>query len=228
MKGGASGRRGSWLTWLHRVGYLTTALVLAEVALVGTVAFNGWRQNRDQRAAEIERTRTHAGPLLADDPRYRPDELDLLQTLEPLSATADHDWRFVAMPSLSGAWFAYVMTTEPGSRRGHGTLVAFRHGSVDRRFIRRFTVSADAARRYMARIARLTDRWDGERDLCVDGTGVAFELRSARGITSGSGNSGCSEHYRAVARFALEPVRALIPPVLRPRGGEWRADRWSR
>lgn len=58
---------GKWLLWLHRIGDVTTALVAAELLLIGFFATRGWLQQREMRAAKIEASRTHDGPLQQTD-----------------------------------------------------------------------------------------------------------------------------------------------------------------
>jgi len=215
--------RSQWIKWVHRIGYATTILVIVEVIWIGRLAFVQWHEDSRMRASVIEESRTHEGPLTVEEPRFRPDYLDLLENMPPLPAAPRQGLRFVAMPSLRGLWFAYSITIEPQSKRGNGTLLAYKQSDGTSVFERHFSISAAAGRRYLAAFDNLTRGWKGSlHSLCLDGTGVAFELRSTSRVTSGRGNSACDAHYGAVARLALAPVRSLIPKEYRPDGADWR------
>src|SRR5262245_25022542 len=96
-----------WLLWLHRVGYIATALILAELLAIAVFATRAWLQERQFRDAQIEDSRTHDGPLRANDDRLvRGSAIYLLEQLPPLNTLQGEGLRFVAMPSFNRPHFA--------------------------------------------------------------------------------------------------------------------------
>jgi hypothetical protein len=50
-------------TWLHRIGYVTTVIVVAELGYLGYWEYGDWKERVLRVAASREETRTHEGPL---------------------------------------------------------------------------------------------------------------------------------------------------------------------
>lgn len=211
--------------WLHRIGYVTTVVVALQLIVIGCFAAREWPEARRRHRYALELTRTHSGGLRPDTVRFRPDELDLLGTL-PGSGPAN-EFRFVAMPSLRGSSFAYSLAQRSATEPASGILNIFPRKLETDRFEEtqtvRFTLPAASARIFLDRVASLTTDWKGEDSGCLDGTGVAFELKINGNVTSGRGNAACSEHYGELSLQALKPVARLIPTELRPAGKSWRA-----
>jgi len=216
----AAGGSRAWLRWLHRIGYVTTALVLIELLLIAGLALHAWGAERHARALAREETRTRAGPIAVPAVRYRPDAIDLLATVPPLPAGAGQGARFAISPYLSGRWFAVALSVQPGAAQARGALVGV-DGEGRVRYRIGFALPAADARRFLARLEALVDKWPGDASRCLDGTGLAFELRSAAGVSSGEGNAGCNDHYRRIGGLVLGLVGPLVPAEDRPASGEW-------
>jgi hypothetical protein len=214
------------LRWLHRLGYVCTAIVTLELLAAGALAAHFWLEDRERLYFAMERTRTHAGPLTPGKVRYRPDESDLFSTLPPIDAR--NGLRFAAMPSLRGPWFAYSIAVPTQTGRVKGVLNIFprnlQTGDFGATQTIRFTMPAATGQVLLSKVSNLTKDWGGKDDRCLDGTGVAFELAMGGNVTSGSGNSACSEHYGALSLLFLKPVQGLIPMEIRPMGKGWRAN----
>ncbi len=213
------------LKWLHRVGYVATALVAIELIGIGALALHIWWQDRERVARWVELTRTHEGPLRSDV-RYHPDELDLIETLPPLSSLGSDGLRFAAMPSLRGPSYAYALIIPTTGARATGVINIFprylEQGPSSPRTTIKFTMPTASAKKLLAKVEASTRGWAGEDTACLDGTGVAFELVAKGETTSGAGNAACSEHYGALSLLVLRPVQSIIPEALRPGGRSWR------
>lgn len=212
------------LIWLHRIGYITTAIVAAELLAFSIIAIPLWKKDREYLVRGREMTRTHQGSLVAQNIRFRPDGIDLLATLPPLKANG---LRFVAMPQLRDHWFALSVLGFSNESQDQGILKIFSHpdkqqGSLIIERTVQFFMPKPAADRLFLDIRRMTDNWGGERADCLDGTGVAFELSIEGRITSGMGNSACSTHYGAVSLHVLKSISQFIPNGVRPAGKDWR------
>lgn len=210
--------------WLHRIGYVTTAIVAAELVGLGVLCVGLWNADRKYLAYSLEQTRTHQGPLIAQDIRFRPDEFDLLATIPPLNARS---LRFVATPALRDTWFAFAISVPPNGDQAKGILKLFAHpdGQQEALRIKRvvdFSMPKPAADRLLLDIDRMTDGWKGDRLGCIDGTGVAFELSISGKVTSGRGNSACSDHYGAVSLRIQKSISQLASDDGRPIGKDWR------
>ena len=177
-----AGTRRNWLIWLHRIGYVTTALIAVELILIAYATARAWLQERKFRAAQIEETRTHQGPLLPNDERYvRGEAVDLLGRLPASEGLHGDGLRFVAMPSFNRSHFAVAVSMpEPSAREAEGVLMRFdwqNSGALLSQ--RQFHLPATAYRSLVTKIDRLTDGWPGDPGFCVDGSPTAFERFAA-------------------------------------------------
>lgn len=216
----AAGAGKPWLRWLHRIGYVATAIVLAELAFVAVLSVGSWLDRQRSRARQMEETRTRSGPLVAVGRYVQPDERDLLSPLPPLPPAPAIGARFAAMPYLHDTWYAISVSLRPGEGRATGVLVAFDAGGAPK-YKAGFSLPAADMQGFVARLDARTAGWPGDAQTCLDGTGMAFELRTVRGVSSGSGNAGCTAHYRAVGALALGLVSTVLPAAGRPVDGEW-------
>jgi hypothetical protein len=212
--------------WLHRFGYVTTIIVVAELIGLGALGLYAWRKDRERLAWATEQTRTRRGPLNSKDYGVRPSLNDLIATI-PMGSLSQNGLRFIAAPSMRDPWFAYAITVPLGAKRAEGILRIFPHPSYESSELGtgrsvKFTMSSAAANRLLRDFEHLTKDFGGERQNCVDGTNVGFELVTADGVTSGSGNSACSAHYGELSQVVLNSVRQLIPEQVRPTGSDWR------
>lgn len=212
--------------WLHRIGYVTTAIVVLQLIVIVVIGIRVIGQEREIHARIKESVRTHEGLLREEEFRYGPGFNDLLEDLPPLTEQAERGFRFVAIPALRDRSFAYSLTLSPDADRAQGILLAY---DLNVEEIQRvpeyrinFSISTAAGEKFLERFDALTRDWPGDDTLCLDGTGVGFELQNGNGIMSGKGDSECSQHYREVGLLALEPVWSLIPAGHRPMGGNWR------
>lgn len=212
------------LTWLHRLGYVTTVIVVAELLAVAILCAHLWEKDRQGRAFARERTRTHQGSIVAEVVRYRPDEINLLSTLPPRS---EDSLRFVAMPSLRDQWFAMALFVPAKGNRARGVIKVFSHPTGQEESLTtlqtaRFSMSLSSAQHFLADFDRATRDWEGEALHCLDGTSVAFELATGGKETSGAGNSACSQHYGRISLMVLDRLGYLFPEDKRPAGKDWR------
>lgn len=211
-----------WLEWLHRIGYVTTALVLVGLIWIGALALANWWRFHQWEVRMIESTRTREAPLSANrDEFVREYLLPRLSDLPSAEALAGNGLRFVAEPSFGTADYALALWLVPGDDEAKGRLVV-----VDRTWAehvtttRRFTMPRSAFARLVARFDSLSDGWrDARIGRCLDGTSIAFErVRGAR-FTSGWGN--CGEHYHAIEVLLLDAVRRFAPGDDLPTEDDW-------
>lgn len=216
------------LNRLHGIGFVTTATVALALFALSALAIHFWLEDRARRVLTMEETRTHAGPIATPAVRYRPDEIELLGTLPPITGLKGDGLRFGAMPSLDGPWFAYALTALPHASRAQGILKVYprnpRTKGLGPKQVIRFTMPAASARSLFSRVGHLTEGWPGDDGDCVDGARVAFELARGGKVTSGAGNAACSEHYGDLSLLALRSAQGVIPRELRPIGKSWRMD----
>lgn len=211
-----------WLLWAHRVGYVTTALIAAELLAIVFFGARGWFENREMRAARIGESRTHEGPLrAADDGIVRGSAAYLLGQLPPLEALHGDGVRFVAMPSFNQAHFAVAISLpKPNASVAEGIVVRFdqdnRYGPLGQR---QFRMPASAYRSLTAKLDTLTDGWPGEAIWCLDGTPTAFERVRGTRVTSGIGN--CELHYQHVSQLMWNYLHRFAPGDDLPTGGSW-------
>ncbi|MBB5717961.1 hypothetical protein FHR23_000868 [Stakelama sediminis] len=217
------GRRPRWLRWLHRIGYVTTALILAEILLVTVVAGREWYRHRQERAKLIEQTRTHDSPwALNDDPYFREEARPLLSVMPSLADLHGNGLRFISMPALRGVRYGVVLwLPQPNAKQANGIFVMAdkqQDGAVTHQ--RAFFMPARDFRALMHRIDILTDGWAGDADgICLDGNPVAFERIRGTKITSGAGN--CSSHYDRLKKLLYQAVQRFAPGKDLPGGPNW-------
>jgi hypothetical protein len=210
-----------WLRMLHRVGYVATALILAELLWIAFLVTRGWLQERQWRAAQVEDSRTHEGPLQASDGEIvRGSATYLLGQLPELSGLNGDGIRFVAMPSFNRSHFAVVIYLPADAAEANGLLARYdsqnKYAPLGER---RFHIPASAYRSLATKLDRLTDGWPGYSDACLDGTPTAFERVRGRRVTSGIGN--CGRHYEQVATLMWNYLRQLAPGEDLPGRNDW-------
>lgn len=213
-----------WLRWVHRIGYVTTALIAAQLLLIAFLGTREWLENRERRAAQIEESRTYEGPLrAADGDIVQESAAYLLRQLPPLEALHGDGLRFVAMPSFNEAHFAVAISLpKPDAIEAEGIVARFnqysRYAPLGQR---QFRMPAAAYRSLTSKLDTLTDGWPGEETGCVDGTPIAFErVRGAR-VTSGIGN--CVLHYEQLGQLMWNYLHRFAPADDLPSEGDWHA-----
>ncbi|MDF7775772.1 hypothetical protein P1X14_10985 [Sphingomonas sp. AOB5] len=199
----------SRLKWLHRIGYVTTALVLAEILFAGFIFGSEWLRVRAFERERIEMTRTRDGPIHADGHVNRL-AVRLLSGLPALKSLGDDGFRFVAMPSFNYTNYAVALYLPRNGEQATGVLILYDVRADPAETKRRAFImpKADYAR-LMAAIDTLTDGWAGAIDLCTDGTPLGFERVRGSRITSGIGN--CSDHYDQLGSLVFEALRKIVP-----------------
>lgn len=218
-----AGTRCKWLRWLHRIGYLTTALIGAELLAIGFFATRGWLQEREMSAARIEESRTQEGPLRANGDRFvRGSAVYLFGQLPPVSTLRGDGLRFVAMPSFNRTHFAIAISLpRPDATQAQGVLERFdqqnSYSPLGRR--QQFQMPAPAYHSLVTKMDRLTDGWSGEANWCLDGTPTAFERVRGQRVTSGIGN--CERHYEQVAALVWNYMRRYAPSDDLPTRADW-------
>jgi hypothetical protein len=214
-----------WLRWVHRVGYVTTLLIAAELLAIAFFGTRRWLENREMRAARIEYSRTHEGPLRADDNgMVHRSATYLLGQLPPLVALHGDGLRFVAMPSFNKAHFAIAISLpKPNASEAGGIVARFdqynRYAPLGQR---RFRLPASAYRSLTAKLDALTDGWPGKANWCADGTPTAFERVRGTRVTSGIGN--CELHYEHVEQLMWNYMQRFAPGDDLPTGGGWHSE----
>lgn len=210
-----------WLIWLHRLGYLTTAVIAIELGIVGSVLGREWLRNRELHAKLVDDSRTQETPVQENgEPYVRGSAVKLFAKLPPLQALHGDGLRFVAMPSFGTSDYALAVSLPSGAPYASGTLIVIDKTNESRTpSTREFRVPSPAFQRLVAELDRLTDGWPGNDDRCLDGTPAAFErVRRAR-ITSGIGN--CSPHYDRVKFLVLNAMRRFAPGPDLPTEDDW-------
>lgn len=210
-----------WLIWLHRLGYLTTAIVVIELGIVGSVVGRDWLRDRELRDELIDHSRTQETPVRENDGSYvRGSAVKLFAKLPPLQALHGDGLRFVAMPSFGTSDYALAVSLAPGALYASGVLIVIDKTEGSRTSSSRgFHMPSPAYQRLVADLDRLTDGWPGDFNGCLDGAPAAFErVRSAR-ITSGVGN--CSPHYTRVKLLVLNAIRRFAPGPDLPTEDDW-------
>jgi hypothetical protein len=217
-----AGKRPRWLLWLHRIGYVTTALVVAQLLAFAFYGTRAWLEERKADAEQIEETRTHEGPLQPTDDRWvRGNAIYLLEKLPPLRELGGNGIRFVAMPSFNRSRFAVaIYLPEPAADEAQGVLMRFdQENEYAPLGKRQFRVPATAYRSLVANMDKVTDGWPGHPIYCLDGTTIAFERVRRRRITSGIGH--CHQHYEQIGTLMWNYLRRFAPGDDLPARGDW-------
>lgn len=215
--------RSTWQKWLHRVGYVATALILAELILIAAVAGKAGLDSRQIRANMVEKSRTHDGALLpTGDSWVQSRAVELLRQLTPIKALHGEAIRFIAMPSFGSAEYGVVLwlpQSDPSQASGIFTTFAKQNNRAAVTH-RDFIMPATAYRSLMSQIDKLTDDWPGDADdACLDGSPAAFERVRGKRVTSGIGN--CNDHYERLKTLMLAAVRRYAPGDDLPTENDW-------
>ncbi len=216
-------------TILHQIGYACIAIVVVELVAAGSVAVLTWRADRSARAAAMNQTRTHDGPLAAQTSDDRTDEsLRMMAMLPPRTALRGEGLRFAALPGLGWHWYAVSLAGKSNPPQGM-VIVAEHDNSSDR--LARITATPFVMSQpdYLG----LVDKFDSlatgyagdpKPGWCSDGTEIAFERVTPAGITSGAGNEACIAHYRDLSAEILAVVRKSASLTFPPYGPDWMSD----
>ena len=213
-------RNRQWLRWLHWIGYLTIALIVIKVASIALVAGRGWLHEREKPSKAMEQSRTSETRLLPTDDIRRDNAIELLGAMTPLTDLRGDGFRFVAMPSFSRKSYGVVIyLRRPDARQANGILTIFGASGSEKIQHRNFSIPVANYRTLTAKIDKLTDGWQGEENICLDGTPAAFERVRATRITSGVGS--CSNNYNQLKSFIHESVRRFASEKDLPADNNW-------
>jgi len=217
----AKPRRSRALTWLHRVGYVTTAIVVIFVGVVLSYELGHILDARARSVAWMEETRTHAGPMRAAQHEiFGPDVRDSLSLLPPLRALHGDGLRFLVSPSFGEANYSIALWLAPEAQVAEGLLVVatVRGTGEAAGGARRFSMPRTDDLAMMERFDRKTDHWGGTGDHVLDGTSTGFERVRGERVTSGFNNGPHEAELRAIV---LDALRRFAPRSDLPTDESW-------
>lgn len=207
--------------WLHRIGYVCTALVAIELIALAFGLAAMWLGRLHEKAALRADLSTRNGLLVGSD-IVRADAIREFAPLPSPSKLVPDGFRFTAMPQLSRYW--YALSLKDGADRASGMLIVTerRQDGTNATFSTlQFTLPHSEYTQLMAAIDQLVEGFDGGNPPghCMDGTEIAFERFRGRHVYSGIGNAGCYSHYRKLG----EEIRSMLsrhfmlpgPPLMR-------------
>lgn len=228
MGGGDERRLGpspAWLRWVHRIGYVSTALVFCFGLFFAFAIFHTWSSPLiSGRAASFEGGLDEAWREWSDHGGSA-----VLAALPGRDAMHGSGLRLVIMPSFSD-WFGLAVHADPGAG---GTAVLSHQQKppwnpddplppveIERHA---FALSA----REHADFLEWFDEWAGRNSgeqywPCLDGTAVAFERIEGAQVLAGRGN--CERHYDELRQHTLALVKRHLPEVVRSLSADWHDD----
>ena len=196
------------LTWLHRIGYVTTVIVAIELIALGVVRYRAAANGRSVEARMRDAARTHDGPLLSHAPRTR----SPLSLIPELTALSGDSLSLIAKHSLQRRWYAISLSAT--GDRVEGLLATVCEDGTGRPDERpnptRFALPRAEWLAMAKQLDRQTDGYDGGQLMSLDGVSVAFERRRGARITSGTGNT---SHYMAVGEIVRKGVAPYLSQV---------------
>ena len=218
----AADRRSVWLRWLHRIGYVTTALVTAFGLFFGYLWLGFSAPDWPGETAErpLDEVWEEWGDYGASA---------VLDSLPKREAMAGSGLRLVIMPSFSD-WFGLaIYRTSDG--RAAGVLSRQQQGQwnpsdpdkpIPPVEIRRIAFVIPSAEYY--HFLGWFDDWlkehrDEDRVPCLDGAPIAFERLNGGAVVSGMGN--CEEHFTLLGQRALALVKRQVPSAKLPADPGW-------
>ena len=212
-------RERRWSAWLHRIGYVTTAIVAAElVAVIGVVGYE--RYWRHQQQAEYRRSTAYG-----DAPSSEAKSLKRDFALLPAAASLGPDGlRFVARPELDRRSYAVALRNVPGRSAAEGVLIVREELPERKPTISSYKLRlpAEDYGRLVRGIDRRLDGFAGltEGGLGTDGTSLAFQR--VRGARISEGGANMEEPYRSLGEDVLLALRPAHPDLpLPPSGRDW-------
>jgi hypothetical protein len=211
-----------WLRHLHRLGYVTTAIVAAQLLFIAYMVGSEWWRQHQIDAAQRENTRTHIGALAEQPPdRVSPWVTGLLATLPPDDSSAPESLRIAILPSLSTRSYAISMTPAADGHVGIDFVMATENPCDVRTPLRidrqNFTLPESDYRSFANWFDATTDAYAGSEERWLDGTVLAFERRKATRTTSGAGN--IPSHYGKLAARLLTLLRPHLHGL--PEDANW-------
>lgn len=199
--------------WLHRMGYVCTLIVLAELLWAGTLLTMAWWQQRQRSVEMLAHSRVHDGPILSD-----PKAIDLsskalsrLASLRPVTRLGPNAVRLAVEPAMSD--IAYALALRRQGDKAEGLALVFRHqpdGTEERRAYH-FQAPLAEFDQIMTQFDLVTDGYEGGDRRCTDGVQYAFERRRGTRVTSGTSTSNCDRTYERAAAILSDFGRHFAP-----------------
>lgn len=210
--------RSWWLKALHLIGYLTTAIVLMEVAIIGFWSWSRWDGARQADARMREATRTHDRALSANREHLLEADADAAyRGIRGAYGPGDEGVGFVSMPSFS-PWTAISLRLPAGSDVATGQAVVIQNPEEPKDRIispaQAFILPRAEYLKAVRQVDALTVGWPGHgmgRGRCYDGLVVAFERARPGRVTSGMGNASCDPHYQTLDQIMSPLVTRFAP-----------------
>ncbi len=211
-----------WLRYLHLLGYITTAIVAAQLLFIAYVVGAQWWRQHQMNAVQRENTRTHVRALAEQPPdRVSAWIAGLLETLPPDSTSAPESLRIAILPSLSTRSYALSMTPAADGHVSIDFVTATQNPCDVRTPLRidrqTFTLAESDYRPFINWFDATTDTYAGSEERWLDGTSLAFERRKATRTTSGAGN--IPSHYGKLAARLLTLLRPHLHGL--PEDANW-------
>jgi hypothetical protein len=207
--------------WLHRIGYATTAVVLAQLLFAAVVVGREHLRRRAWAAGRKTETAWHAGPLAAPD--YM---LPFMAELRARTSQTGEGLLFLAYPALDQRVFAVALRPAAGKSDVGGMLLIIDERLPRAKAVRRFDfrISAAEYRQLVGRINIAAADFDGSEHFDTDGTDIAIERVTGGRMASGHGNM--IEPYRSIGEQVLGLLRRPLPNADLPQPGhDWYVDR---
>ncbi|MFC3712232.1 hypothetical protein ACFOMD_06605 [Sphingoaurantiacus capsulatus] len=224
MSAVAPSNAGRRLKWLHRIGYVTTAVFCAELVALAAVAGPEIYRIAALWAEQRRENRTREGPLPAG--KALTQELALLPPLPSLGRDA---LRFGTHFSLSDKSYALSLALPANAPRASGEILRMSVNG-DKPILlsaARFTMPRDAYRRMTQQLDEQTDNWNGKGyGGCLDGAATAFERVRGQKISSGVGL--CVSHYTDLSRLIYRSIKPYAPCDALPEYDLWvESEDWA-
>ena len=103
---------------LHRIGYLTTAIVALQVFALMFLVVSSFSKQVSEDRRQIDKTKTNFGPLRPNDDEFvRPELIKLLDHSQTLEALGPNGLRFAIMPSTGFASYTLTIAVQAGGQQ---------------------------------------------------------------------------------------------------------------
>lgn len=210
--------------WIHRIGYLTTAIVALQCSALGAL----WIYSLVTRNDAPIYSGTNEHELRAEGDRWvRGSAIRSLSFVPGAKALSGDGIRLAVMPSFSD-WYAVAISARPGAKRATGVIVrlqqpSYRPDSPDTPPIEiaraAFPIPLEDYREFASWFEQHVDGFGGGGDLCLDGAPVAFERINGDRTLSGVGN--CEAHYDEIRMRSLAFLKRYVPVETLPADADW-------
>ncbi len=210
-----SEQRPRWLKWLHRIGYVTTIIVLIQILGIATFITIQLLKDYKIQNALRKQSSTHERPLLVNDDSNMSQLLRLLPSLDTLQGNG---FRFVADPDWFHKDYALALyLPAPNGSRAKGVII-IKEGSNPSIKQHNFTIPANAYRTLVKNIDKKTDSWKGSTMIFFHYTTTAFERVRGKKVTSGIGQG---YPYTEIQSLILTTLKEYAPNDDLPKNPDW-------